>query len=91
MISKRTEAFRRLLEALPGQIRKQAREAYRLWAQNPFHPSLHFKKVHASEDIWSARISDDYRAVGVRHGDKMIWFWIGSHAAYDKLLRQFGK
>jgi hypothetical protein len=28
----------------------------------------------------------DYRALGVREGDEIIWFWIGSHADYDRLL-----
>jgi len=91
MISKRTEAFRRLLALLPPPVRKSARNAYALWAENPVHLSLRLKKVYASEEIRSARVSDDFRAVGVRHGDKMIWFWIGNHAAYDKLLKQFGK
>jgi len=32
------------------------------------------------------RIGRDYRAVGVRHHDEVIWFWIGSHADYERLL-----
>jgi hypothetical protein len=28
----------------------------------------------------------DYRALGVKEGDEIIWFWIGSHADYDRLL-----
>jgi hypothetical protein len=29
-----------------------------------------------------------WRAVGVRDGDTMVWFWIGSHADYDRLLSE---
>ena len=88
MISRRTEGFKKLLAALPLQIQKQARSAYILWRDNPQHPSLRFKKIHAAEEIWSARITNNYRAVGIMKGERMIWFWIGSHADYDKLLRK---
>ena len=88
MISRRTEGFKKLLAALPAQIQMQARDAYLLWRDNPNHSGLHFKKIHAKEEIWSARITNDYRAVGIKKGDRMIWFWIGSHADFDKLLRK---
>jgi len=29
-----------------------------------------------------------YRAVGQKDDSGMLWFWIGSHAEYDKLLSQ---
>jgi hypothetical protein len=36
-------------------VRRRVRKAYQLWAQNPFHPSLHFKCINPDEDIWSVR------------------------------------
>ena len=54
--------------------------------ENPSHPALRFKSVHPTEPIFSVRVSLHYRAVGVREGDSMIWFWIGSHDEYDRLL-----
>lgn len=51
---------------LAANIRRVAHKQYRLWLQNPRHPSLQFKKVQA---FWSARITDDYRALGVMDGD----------------------
>ncbi len=75
-----------MLAKLPRDVRRQAREAYRLFMQNPNHPGLRFKKVHDAEPIYSARINIDYRAVGVLDGNEIIWFWIGPHAEYDKLL-----
>jgi hypothetical protein len=86
--SRTTRQFRTLLGALPGHIRQQAREAYRLFRQNPSHPGLRFKKVHDDPAIYSARVGIGYRAVGARDGDTMVWFWIGSHADYEKLLDQ---
>jgi hypothetical protein len=70
---------------LPEQVQRQARAAYRQFERNPSHPSLRFKPIHAIRPIYSARISGDYRAVGVREGDEIIWFWIGSHADFDRL------
>ena len=67
-------------------MQAQARLAYQLFRQDPFHPSLRFKQVHASRPIFSARVGLAYRALAVREGDEVIWFWIGSHADYDDLL-----
>ncbi len=55
-------------------------------AENPFHPSLHFKCVNDKENIWSARITRNYRAVGIFEGDAVTWFWIGSHDDYEKFF-----
>ncbi|MEN9221907.1 MAG: hypothetical protein Q6M04_05660 [Thermostichus sp. BF3_bins_97] len=88
MKSRTTAQFRKLFTGLPEQVQQQARAAYRLFQEDPNYPSLHFKKVHPELPIYSARISKNYRAVGQVDGDTMIWFWIGSHAEYDKLLGQ---
>lgn len=88
MTSRTTRRFRRALAALPAKARTQAQEAYRLFDQNPSHPGLHFKQVHPEPPTYSARVGLGYRAVGVLDNDTIIWFWIGSHADYDALLRQ---
>jgi hypothetical protein len=71
---------------LPPQVQAQARLAYQLFRQDPFHPGLRFKQVHVSRPIFSARVGLAYRALAVRDKDEVIWFWIGSHADYDDLL-----
>ncbi len=86
MKSHTTERFRKLFAALPESVREQAREAYRFFRENPQHPGLQFKRVHASSPIYSARVNLDYRVLGVRDGDEIVWFWIGSHDDYEKLL-----
>ncbi len=88
MNSRTTERFRKSFAQLPAQVQQQARQAYQRFEQNPNHPSLRLKQVHSTRPIYSVRISLDYRALGVREGEEMIWFWIGSHADYDKLLAQ---
>ncbi len=87
MTSRRTKAFVRLLTELPPDVVKQAKEAYRLWIRDPSHPGLRFKKIQNLDNVWSVRVSRNYRALGVRDGEKIVWFWIGSHADYDQLLR----
>jgi hypothetical protein len=86
MKSRTTKRFRELFAALPKNVQDQARAAYRLFLQNPHHPSLRFKKVHPSKPIWSVRVGLHYRALGVVAGDVIVWFWIGHHAEYDQLL-----
>jgi hypothetical protein len=84
--SRTTERFRSAFEALPEHIQQQAREAYRLFQANPHHPGLRFRQVHPIRPVYSARINRDYRAVGILTGDTIVWFWIGRHDDYERLL-----
>jgi hypothetical protein len=85
--SQTTAAFRKRFTALPAHVRNQARVAYRIFATNPHHSSLHFKRVHATEPIYSARVGRSYRVVGLlENGRVMVWFWIGPHEQYETLL-----
>ena len=88
MKSKATKQFWQLLDALPLSIQRQARDSYRLWQDNPRHPSVRFKRVHPVEPIYSARVNNNYRALGLLDEDTIIWFWIGNHGVYDRLLKQ---
>jgi hypothetical protein len=49
----------------------------------PSHPSLHFKKVNK---YWSVRIGKAYRALGIEVKNGILWFWIGTHYEYDRLI-----
>jgi hypothetical protein len=89
VISKATDAFWKAYASLPNEIKQRARTVYRLWRDNSLHPSLRFKQIHATEPIFSVRIGLGWRAVGVRSGEEMLWFWIGSHADYDTLISSF--
>ncbi len=89
MKSLATPRFWKIYAGLPEHVLRQARFAYRLCRENPQHPGLRFKKVHAMQPIYSVRIGLGYRAVGSLEGDTIIWFWIGSHAVYDRLVASF--
>jgi len=71
---------------LSDEIKREARKAYRLWEQNPFHPSLRFKCINREENIWSVRITLRCRAVGILDGDLVTWFWIGGHDEYEQFF-----
>ncbi|HNT16237.1 MAG TPA: hypothetical protein PKO21_15475 [Verrucomicrobiota bacterium] len=83
MISSTTKSFRDRFRKLPSEIQQIARKNFRLWLRNRAHPSLHFKKVG---EFWSARVGSNHRALALWHGDKVEWFWIGSHDEYENLI-----
>lgn len=86
MISHTTERFRKAFAELPKEIQHQAKDAYKQFKKDPFYPSLRFKRVHSTKPVYSVRISIEYRAVGIQDENEIIWFWIGSHDDYTKLL-----
>lgn len=88
MKSQVTDDFRACFVRLPPAVQEQARKAYRLWVENPSHPGLQFKRVHRIEPIYSVRVGRGWRALGLVEGDIITWYWIGSHADYDGLLKR---
>ena len=86
MKSKRSKRFRALFSELPESVQRQANEAYRLFRANPSHPGLSFKQVSSNGPLYSVRVGIHYRALAIRKPDHLLWFWIGSHADYDKML-----
>jgi hypothetical protein len=85
--SRANPRFWKAFSELSTAVQEQARHAYKLFATNPAHPSLRFKKVHRERPIYSARINAAYRVVGVLRGDTIIWFWAGDHDAYERLIK----
>jgi hypothetical protein len=80
-----TPRFWGCYNALPTEVQQLADRCYALLRQDPHHPSLHFKKAGR---FWSVRVGLHYRALAVADGQDMAWFWIGSHAEYDRLISQ---
>jgi len=75
-------SFWRAYHQLPEQVRALADKQFQLLKANPQHPSLHFKRV---DRFYSARVGAHYRALAVEVPDGILWFWIGSHAEYDRI------
>lgn len=73
---------------LPEHVRRQARASYEFFISDPHHPSLDFKRVSQRRPVYSVRVSIDYRALGVLDDGDIVWFWIGHHQDYDRLLKR---
>ena len=78
-----SSGFWKRYNELPLDIQKLAKLQFELLKVDPNHPSLHLKKINS---FWSVRVNQDYRALGKEINSGMIWFWIGSHKDYDKLI-----
>lgn len=86
MNSHTTEEFWAFFDDLPLGMQKKAYKAYRAWRRDPFSSGLNFKEVNKKRHLWSARITRDYRVIGVRNGADITWVWIGTHDEYDKRI-----
>lgn len=75
--------FWKCYQQLPPEVRELADKNYQLLKADPKHPSLHFKQIGS---LWSVRVGAHYRALGLDQPEGIVWFWLGSHADYDKLL-----
>jgi hypothetical protein len=78
-----TPRFWHCYRHLPAEIQRLADSCYELLRLDTRHPSLHLKKVGR---FWSVRVGLHYRALAVEDGPDLVWFWIGTHAEYDRLL-----
>ena len=76
-------SFWEAYEELPPTVREAADKNYELLKADPKHPSLHLKKVGK---YWSVRAGKKYRALGVDVDEGILWFWIGTHSEYDKII-----
>ena len=82
MIHYAAPSYWRAYHQLPEQVRALADKQFQLLKANPQHPSLHFKRVGR---FYSARVGAHYRTLAVDAPDGILWFWIGTHAEYDRI------
>ncbi len=88
MLSRTTRKFRDEIRRLPKEVQASAHRAYRLWLDDPWHDSLQFKEASETEKVYSARVGLHWRVLGFKQDNVIVWYWIGSHAEYDNLLKQ---
>ena len=84
--SRTTRRFRRLFFELPLDVQRDAKRAYRFFQADPAHPGLQFKKLEGEDNVYSVRIGLAYRALGAMGTGRIVWYWIGSHSEYDRLV-----
>ncbi len=71
-------------DELPLSVQQVADRNYKKLKVNSKHPSLHFKKIGK---YWTVRVGIHYRALAVEIEEGLLWFWIGSHGEYDKIIK----
>ena len=76
-------SFWKLYDGLPTTIQEVADKNFELLKADSKHPSLHLKQVGK---YWSVRVGRKYRAMGVDIDEGILWFWIGTHSEYDKMI-----
>jgi hypothetical protein len=76
-------SFWREYNALHPEIRKLADKSFEILKKDPQYPSLHLKKTGR---FWSVRVGLHHRALSVEIPDGLLWFWIGDHSMYDRLV-----
>lgn len=80
-----TPRFWDCYNALPKEVRALADRCFAQLKADPSHRSLHLKKVGR---LWSARVGLHHRVLATEAGERLVWFWIGTHADYDRLLNK---
>ncbi|MCH8828645.1 MAG: hypothetical protein IID45_03605 [Planctomycetes bacterium] len=75
--------FWKRYNALPADVQELANKNFVLLQHDPSHPSLHFKSVGRFR---SARIGRRYRVLAVEVNDGLLWFWIGNHSEYERII-----
>ena len=78
-----TAGFWECYARLPEAVQRVADRHYELLRADHRHPSLHLKRVGG---LWSVRAGSGYRALAADGPDGLVWFWIGPHDEYERLL-----
>jgi len=86
MKGRATPDFWSCFAKLPPDIRRRAGRTYARWLRDPAHPGLRFRRLNTKNPVYSIRIACNWRALGVRDGDTIVWFWIGNHGDYDAMI-----
>lgn len=79
-----TQRFWKCFDKLPEPVQRVATYNFQLLKKDPYHPSLHFKKVGK---FWSVRTGPDYRALAVEDKEDFIWVWTGNHDEHERIIK----
>lgn len=82
-----TSQFWKNYDQLPEEVKIRADSAYELWQINPNAHGLYFKRVGKRKPVYSVRVGSGYRSLGILEGDAVVWFWIGTHDEYERILK----
>ena len=77
--------FWKSYQKLPAHVRDLADKKFELFTRDRFNASLGLKQ---KGEVWTVDVGRSYRAIALREENDFHWFWIGSHEAYNQLLRR---
>ena len=86
MISRLAPEFREALGKLDPATRRKARQAYQLFKDNPASWQPELQTGSRNKKPLFARIDDNYRVLGVVQGNAIIWYWVGPHDEYERMI-----
>jgi hypothetical protein len=69
---------------LPKAVQDVADKNFAIMNEKREHPSLRLKKIGQA---WTVRVGLHYRAMARERYEGLVWFWIGHHSQYEKLLK----
>ena len=78
-------SFWELFAELPVEVLKLADKQFALFVENPRYPSLGYAR---KGNVYTVEIGRSHRAIARFKDGAYYWFWIGSHEAYNKLLKR---
>lgn len=86
--NKTTKEFWKSYEKLPKSIQESADKQFKLFKQDPTNPGINFEKLTGYDNLYSARVTKQYRAYGTMDGSTITWQFINPHD-YKALKRKF--
>jgi mRNA-degrading endonuclease RelE of RelBE toxin-antitoxin system len=92
MTNKRTRQYKKLLAALPKEIQEAATEAYKIFKKDPNSPMFMAKEPkytrtsNLKPNSIILRLNDNYRIVYAIDGEDRVFYFIGNHSDYNKLV-----
>jgi len=86
---RQTASFKKDYKKLNEELQQAAKKAFRLFQENPGHPSLYIHRLDGHKGIWGGHITEKFVFTFSKEktddGDLIFWFRrIGDHTVYKK-------
>jgi mRNA-degrading endonuclease RelE of RelBE toxin-antitoxin system len=80
----RTPQFRKDYDSLPPEIKTKVHKAFKLFKQDPHHPSLQTRKIRGPKGIWEGRIDRFYRFTFHFEEGTVVFRRVGRHEIVER-------
>jgi hypothetical protein len=85
----RTKNYKSLLNGMPQGVGALAKDAFKLFLKDANHPMLALhdlkdnRRGQHQSSSYSVSVTYRIRAIFTIDGDTNVWYWIGTHEAYN--------